>query len=200
MVLFSIIFDVIPQIQIGAEMVTEVTSWLLHFLVSTALLTTAATTVYNTLASMTCIAPTLLITFASLIGVMLVSIMPSSLISGTVRLIVHVVALVKIRTSLLPGASLAMASGGRRQWSRCTPLVDLDCGCFQISLDSVKCRGFWEFVEFVHGDGNVGARHLKNLLVVAHVESVSPITTDIVLATRGCISCIDISLFSSSPL
>jgi hypothetical protein len=37
MTLFLIVFDVIPQIQIGAEMVTEVTSRLLHFFVGTAL-------------------------------------------------------------------------------------------------------------------------------------------------------------------
>jgi hypothetical protein len=36
------------------------------------------------------------------------------------------------------------------------PLVDLDYGCLQINLDSIKCRGFWELVEFVHGDDNVG--------------------------------------------
>jgi hypothetical protein len=75
--------------------------------------------------------------FASLVGIM-----ASSLISRTVRLIVHVVALVKIRTSSLLGASLAMTLGGGRRWSRCTPLVDLDCGRLQISLDRVKCQGF----------------------------------------------------------
>jgi hypothetical protein len=37
MTLFSIVFDAIPQIQIGAEMVMEVTSRLLHFLVGTTL-------------------------------------------------------------------------------------------------------------------------------------------------------------------
>jgi hypothetical protein len=37
MTLFLIVFDAIPQIQIGAEMVTEVTSRLLHFLVGTTL-------------------------------------------------------------------------------------------------------------------------------------------------------------------
>jgi hypothetical protein len=46
------------------------------------------------------------IMFASLVGVA-----SSALISGTVRLIVHIVALVKIGTSLLPGTSLAMTSG-----------------------------------------------------------------------------------------
>jgi hypothetical protein len=52
-----------------------------------------------------------------LIGVMLASLVdiaPSTLILGTVRLIVYVVALVKIGTSPLPGTSLAMTSGGRR--------------------------------------------------------------------------------------
>jgi hypothetical protein len=126
-------------------------------------------------------------------------------------LIVNVMALVKIRTSSLPGASLAMTLGGGCRWSRCTPFVDLDCGRLQISLDSVKCWGFWELVEFVHGDGNVGARYLKNLLVVAHVKSISQITADIALATRGCIffsvfpvnslsPMIGVSFFSGSPL
>jgi hypothetical protein len=87
-----------------------------------------------------------------------------------------------------------MTSGGGRRWSRCTPLVDLDCGRLQISLDSIKCRGFWELVEFIHGDGNVGARCLKNLLVVAHVESVSQIAANIMLATRGYIGCIFFSV------
>jgi hypothetical protein len=76
--------------------------------------------------------------FAPLIDVMLVGIAPSTLISGSVRLIVNVVALVKIRTSSLPEASLVMTPGGGRRWSRCTPLIDLDCGSLQISLDSVK--------------------------------------------------------------
>jgi hypothetical protein len=84
----------------------------------------------------------------------------------------------------------------------CTPLVDLDYGHLQISLDSVKCRGFWELVEFVHGDNNVGARCLENLLVVTHVESVNQIAVDIALATHGCISCIFFSILqvdSPSP-
>jgi hypothetical protein len=84
----------------------------------------------------------LLITFTPLIDVMLVGISPFALILGTVCLIVHIMALVKIRTSSLPGASLAMTSGGERQWGRCTPLVDLDYGRLQISLDGIKCRGF----------------------------------------------------------
>jgi hypothetical protein len=42
MLLLSVILDAIPQIQVGAEMITEVTSRLLHFLVSTALSTTTA--------------------------------------------------------------------------------------------------------------------------------------------------------------
>jgi hypothetical protein len=53
MSLFSIIFDVIPQIQVGAEMVMEVASRLLHFLVSTVLSTMTATAVCNTLSFMT---------------------------------------------------------------------------------------------------------------------------------------------------
>jgi hypothetical protein len=206
MMLFSIVFDAIPQIQIGAEMVMEVTSRLLYFLVGTALSTTTTTVVCNTLSSMTCYMPALLITFAPLIGVMLaslVSIAPPALISGTMRLIVYVVALVKIRTSLLLGASLAMTSSGGRRWSRCTPLVDLDCGRLQISLDSVKCWGFWKLVEFVHGDNNVGARCLENLLVVAQVKSISQIMADITLATRSCVSRIFFSILqvdSPSPM
>jgi hypothetical protein len=128
-----------------------------------------------------------------------------------VRLIVNVMALVKIRTSSLPGASLAMTPDGGCQWSRCTPLVDLDCGRLQISLDSIKHQGFWELVEFVRGDGNVGARCLKNLLVVAQVESVSQIAADIALATCDYIffsifqvdslnPMIGVSFFSGSPL
>jgi hypothetical protein len=113
---------------------------------------------------------------------------------------VNIVALVKIRTSLLPGASLVMTPGRGRRWSRCTPLIDLDYGSLQISLDSVKRRGFWELVEFIHGDGNVGVGCLKNLLVVAHVESVSQIAADIVLATRGCIGCIFFSVFQVDSL
>jgi hypothetical protein len=66
MTLFSIVFDAIPQIQIGAEMVMEVTSRPLHFLVGTALSTMAATVICNTLPSMTCATPALLITFAPL--------------------------------------------------------------------------------------------------------------------------------------
>jgi hypothetical protein len=84
-----------------------------------------------------------------LIGVMLASLVgiaSFALISGMVRLIVHIVALVKIGTSLLPGTSLAMTSGGEHRWSRCTPLVDLDCGRLQLSLDSVECRGFRELI------------------------------------------------------
>jgi hypothetical protein len=186
-------------------MVTEVTFGLLHFLVGTTLSTSTATMVYNTLSSMTRATPGLLITFAPLIGVMLASLVgiaPSALISRMVRLIVYVVALINIRTSSLLGASLAMTSGGGRRWSGCTPLVDLDCGRLQISLDSVKCRGFRELVEFIHGNSNVGARCLEHLLVVAHVESVGQITTDIVLATRACVSRIFFSVLqvdSPSP-
>jgi hypothetical protein len=54
------------------------------------------------------------IMFASLVGIA-----SSALISGTVYLVVSIVALIKIWTSLLlatisPGTSLAMTSGGRR--------------------------------------------------------------------------------------
>jgi hypothetical protein len=97
---------VIPQIQIGAELITEVTSSLLHFLVGTALSTTTTIVVCNTLSSMTCATPALLIMFTPYVDVMLaslVNIAPSALISGTVRLIVYVVALVKMRTCSLPG-------------------------------------------------------------------------------------------------
>jgi hypothetical protein len=133
----------------------------------------------------------------------LVGIAPSALISGTVHLIVYVMALVKIRTSSLPRASLAMTSGGGRRWSGCTPLVDLDCDHLQISLDNVKCRGFRELVEFVHGNSNVGARCLEHLLVVAHVESVGHVAVDIALATRACVSRIFFSILqvdSTSPM
>jgi hypothetical protein len=63
----------------------------------------------------------------------------------------------------------------------------LDCGRLQTSLDNVKSQGFWELVELVHGNDNVGAWCLKNLLAVAHVESISQITVDIALAAYGCI-------------
>jgi hypothetical protein len=117
MSLLSIVLDTIPQIQVRAEMVTEVASRLLHFLVGTALSTTTAIVVCSTLFSMTCATPALLVTFAPLIGVMLASVLSiasSALISGIVRLIVYVVALVKIGTSSLLGTSLAMTSGGGR--------------------------------------------------------------------------------------
>jgi hypothetical protein len=142
MTLFSIVFDAIPQIQIGTKMVMEITSKLLYYLVDAALSTMTTTAVCNTLSPVMCSTPALLITFAPLVGIMLASLVdiaPFALISRTMRLIVYAVALVKIRTSLLPGASLAMTSGGGRRWSRCTPLIDLDCGRHQISLDSVKC-------------------------------------------------------------
>jgi hypothetical protein len=129
--------------------------------------------------------------FAPLIGVMLASLVgiaPSALISGTVCLIVYVVALVKIGTTPLPRTSLVMTSGGGRRWSRCTPLIDLDYGRLQISLDSIKCWRFRELVESVHGNDNVGARCLEHLLVVTHVESVSQIVVDIALATYACVS------------
>jgi hypothetical protein len=115
MTLLSIVLNAIPHIQIGAEMVTEVTSRLLHFLVCTVLSTMATTMVCNTLFSMTRTMLALLITFAPLIGIMptsLVDIAPFALILGMVCLIVYIVALVKIRTYSLPGALLAMTSGG----------------------------------------------------------------------------------------
>jgi hypothetical protein len=63
------------------------------------------------------------------------------------------------------------------------------------AFDNVKCRGFRELVQFVHGNGNVGARCLEHLLVVAHVESVGQITADIMLATHACVSHIFFSIF-----
>jgi hypothetical protein len=68
------------------------------------------------------------IMFASLVGIV-----SSTLISGTMRLIVYIMALVEIGTSLLlatisPETLLAMTSGGGCRWSGCRPLVDLDCG------------------------------------------------------------------------
>jgi hypothetical protein len=157
-------------------MVIEVTSRLLHFLVGTALSTTTATVVCDTLSSMMCATSTLLMTFAPLVNIKLASLVgiaPFALVSGMVRLLVYIVALVKIRTSSLTGASLEVTSGGGCRKSGCTPLVDLDCGCLQISLDSIKCRRFRELVEFVHGNSDVGAWCLENLLVVAYVESIS---------------------------
>jgi hypothetical protein len=118
----------------------------------------------------------------------LVGIAPSTLISGTVCLIVYIMALVKIGTTPLPRTSLVMTSGGGHRWSGCTPLVDLDYGCLQISLDSIKCQGFRELVESVHGNGNVGARCLEHLLVVTHVKSVGQIAMDITLATYAYVS------------
>jgi hypothetical protein len=93
MSLISVVLNVIPQIQVGAEKVTEVACRLLHFLVVTALSATTATVVCSTLASMTCATPALLVAFAPLISTMLtslVSIASSTLISRTVHLIVHV--------------------------------------------------------------------------------------------------------------
>jgi hypothetical protein len=149
MSLLLIVLDVIPQIQVGAEVVTEVTSRLLHFLVGTALSTMTTIVVYNTLASMTCAMPALLVASAPLISIMFASlfgIASSTFILETMHLIVHIVALVKIGASLLPGTSLPMTSGGRRRWNGCTPLVDLDCVRLQIILDNVKCWGFRELI------------------------------------------------------
>jgi hypothetical protein len=149
MSLLSVVLDAIPQIQVGAEVVTKVTSRLLHFLVGTALSTMTAAVVYSTLASMTCATPALLVASAPLISIMFASlfgIASSALILGTMHLIVHIVALVKIGAFLLPGTSLPMTSGGRRRWNGCMPLVDLDCARLQISLDNIKCQGFGELI------------------------------------------------------
>jgi hypothetical protein len=89
MMLLSIVLNVIPQIQDGAEMIMEVTSRLLHFLVSAALSTMTTTAVCNTLSSMTCATPALFVTFAPLIGVVLASLVDiasSTLISRMVGL------------------------------------------------------------------------------------------------------------------
>jgi hypothetical protein len=144
MSLLLIVLDVIPKILVGAEMVTEVASRLLHFLVGAMLSTTTTTAVCSTWGT-----SALLVTFSPLIGVMLASLVDIAsfaLISGAMRLIVPVVALVKIGTTLLPGTSLSMTSGGGSRWSGCMPLVDLDCDHLQISLDGVECRGFREFI------------------------------------------------------
>jgi hypothetical protein len=57
MSLLLVVLDVIPQIQVGAEMVAEVTCRLLYFLVDTMLSAMTATTVCSTLASTTCATP-----------------------------------------------------------------------------------------------------------------------------------------------
>jgi hypothetical protein len=101
------------------------------------------------LASMTCTTPALLVTFAPLISIMLTSlvdIVSSALILGTMHLMVHVVALVKIGTSLLLGTLMPMTFGGGRRWSGCTSLVDLDCGRLEISPDNIECWGFVEII------------------------------------------------------
>jgi hypothetical protein len=67
------------------------------------------------------------------------------------------------------------ASGSHRRSRHVSPqpvLVDLDRGDLLISHDGVKCQGLGELCELVHGDSNVGARSLVDLLVVAHVESI----------------------------
>jgi hypothetical protein len=93
-------------------------------------------------------------------------------------------------------------------------LIDLDYSHLQISLDNVECWGFRELIQFVHGDGNVGARCLENLLVVAHVECIGQVMANIMLVTRACVSrilfgilqvdslnpSVDISFLSSDPL
>jgi hypothetical protein len=57
MMLLSIVLNAIPQIQVGTEMITEVASRMLHFLVGTALSTMATTAVCDMLSSMTCATP-----------------------------------------------------------------------------------------------------------------------------------------------
>jgi hypothetical protein len=74
------------------------------------------------------------------------------------------------------------------------PLVDLDYGCLQISLDNIKCQGFRELIEFVHDNSNVGVRCLEHLLVVTHVKSVGQITANIALATCSYVSRIFFSI------
>jgi hypothetical protein len=112
MTLLSIVLDAIPQIQVGAKMITEVATRLLHFLDGITLSTMIATVVCNT-----CAMPALLVTFAPLdrrCAHLASRHCIFRLNIGTVRLIVYVVALVKIGTSPLLGASLAMTSGGGR--------------------------------------------------------------------------------------
>jgi uncharacterized Tic20 family protein len=75
-------------------MIMEVASSPLHFLVGTVLSTMTATVVCKT-----CTTPALLVMFAPLIGVVLASLVgiaSSVLFSGMMRLIVYVMALVKI--------------------------------------------------------------------------------------------------------
>jgi hypothetical protein len=61
--------------------------------------------------------------------------------------------------------------------SRCVSpqlvLVDLDHGGLQIGRDGVKHRGLGELCELVHSNSNVGAWSFVDLLVVAHVKSIS---------------------------
>jgi hypothetical protein len=51
-------------------------------------------------------------------------------------------------------------------------LIDLDRGSLQISRDGVKHQGLGELCELIHGDSNVGAWSLMDLLVAAHVKSI----------------------------
>jgi hypothetical protein len=86
------------------------------------------------------------IMFTSLVGIT-----SFALILEMVRLIVPIGALIKIGTSLLlatisRGTSLVTTLRGRCRWSRCMPLVDLDCGSLQIGLDSIECRGLAELI------------------------------------------------------
>jgi hypothetical protein len=64
MSLLSVVLDAIPQIHVSAKMVTEVTSRLLHFLVTTVLSSTTVAVVCSRLASLTCATPTLLVASA----------------------------------------------------------------------------------------------------------------------------------------
>jgi hypothetical protein len=71
------------------------------------------------------------------------------------------------------GTMAAIGSHGRsRRVSPQPVLIDLDRGNLLISRDGVKCRGLGELCELVHGDSNVGAWSLVDLLVAAHVESI----------------------------
>jgi hypothetical protein len=107
--LFSVVLDATPQICVGAEVVMEVASRLLHFLVDTALSTMTGTAVCSSKASLTCAMSALLVASTTLISIMfasLVGIASSALISGMVHLVVPIEALIKIGSSLL----LAMIS------------------------------------------------------------------------------------------
>jgi hypothetical protein len=192
------ILDAIPQLYIGAEMVAEVASnLLLHFLVST---TVAAMTTAMICSSF---APTVSVMSAMLVYAVcapLVSVTPPALVVRVrwssvfmwVHLIVSVWPLTEVRTSLLltlvdsrhlaltltsPGAIGTTTVIGSHGRSRCMSpqpvLIDLDRGGLQIGHDGIKHWELGELCELVHGDINVGAWSLVDLLVAAHVEHVS---------------------------